>query len=50
MQAFYVITVGFVAVVLFQAVNQLEPNRRLAAALKFLSVVGVAAIIRYTPP
>jgi hypothetical protein len=30
---FYVFTVGFVAAVLFQAVNQLEPNRRLAIAL-----------------
>jgi hypothetical protein len=51
MLAFYVFTVGFVAVVLFQAVNRLEPNRRLATALKFLIiVVGVAAIIRHGLP
>jgi hypothetical protein len=44
MLAFYVFTVGLVAAVLFQAVNRLEPNRRLATALKFLIiVVGVAA-------
>jgi hypothetical protein len=48
MLAFYVFTVGFVAVVLFQAVNRLEPNRRLATFL--IIVVGVAAIMRHMLP
>jgi hypothetical protein len=33
---FYVLTIWLVAAVLFVAVNELEPNRRLALVLKFL--------------
>ena len=41
----YVIGISVVAAFLFAAVNEIEPDRRLALALKFLIVfVGVGAI------
>ena len=47
----YVIGISVVAAFLFAAVNEIEPDRRLALALKFLIVfVGVGAIAgRLTP-
>jgi hypothetical protein len=41
----YVVGIGYVAALLFVAVNNIEPNRRLALVLKLLIVfVSVAAI------
>jgi hypothetical protein len=48
---FYAFTTCFVAAVLFVAVNEFEPDRRLALVLKFLVLaVGVAAIARRLLP
>ena len=41
----YVFVIGNVAALLFLAVNEIEPNRRYASALKFLIVVVSAAAI-----
>jgi hypothetical protein len=47
----YVLTIWSVAVVLFVSVDKLEPNRRLALALKFLILaVGVVAVARRLLP
>ena len=47
----YVFVIGNVAALLFVAVNEIEPDRRLALALKFLIVfVSVAAIARRLMP
>ena len=47
----YVLTICFVAAVLFVSVNEVEPNRWLALALKFLILaVGAAAIARRLLP
>jgi hypothetical protein len=47
----YVFVTGNVAAMLFVAVNNIEPNRRYASALKFLIVVvSVAAIARRLMP
>jgi hypothetical protein len=41
----YIVGIGVVAAMLFRAVNNFEPNRRLAQVLKFLIIfVSVAAI------
>ena len=41
----YIFSICVVAAFLFVAVNEIEPNRRFALALKFLIVfVGVAAV------
>jgi hypothetical protein len=41
----FVFSIGVVAAILFVAVDDLEPNRRLASVLKFLIVsVSVAAV------
>ena len=47
----YVIGISVVAAFLFAAVNEIEPDRRLALALKFLIVfVSVVAIARRLMP
>ena len=47
----YVFVIGNVAAMLLLAVNNIEPNRRYASALKFLIVVvSVAAIARRLMP
>jgi hypothetical protein len=47
----YVFVISNVAAMLFVAVNNIEPNRRYASALKFLIVVvSVAAIARRLMP
>ena len=45
MSGLYVFGISFVAAMLFVAVNNVEPNRRYASALKLLIIfVSVAAI------
>jgi hypothetical protein len=42
---FYVFAIGFVGVVLFAAVDGIEPNRRYASVFKFLMLAGDATAI-----
>jgi hypothetical protein len=48
---FYVFTISLVGASLFQAVNRVEPNRRLALILKlWLITLGAAAILHKVLP
>jgi hypothetical protein len=48
---FYVFTIGFVAAIMFVAVDKFEPNRRYAYVLMFLILaVGTLAILSRLPP